>query len=455
MNATLLDSNTFPAFEVYTARDLERIPQLERLPRQVRFDMQVVSTVLPFRVNRYVVEHLIDWDAVPDDPIYQLTFPQRGMLADEHYETIATLLERGAEKAQLEEAVKRIRQALNPHPAGQIELNIPRDDSGEPIWGLQHKYPETVLFFPAQGQTCHSYCTFCFRWAQFVGDKTLRIATSQARQLTEYLRRHPEVTDVLFTGGDPMVMKTTHLAAYLEPLLEPEFAHIRSIRIGTKALTFWPFRFLDPDEGDALMRLFERVLAAGKHLAIMAHLNHWRELEPEATQRAIARLRGIGATLRGQAPLIRHINDDPDVWAKLWQKEVELGIVPYYMFVERDTGAKQHFAVPLVRCWTIYRDAASRVSGLARTVRGPSMSASPGKAEILGVSTVAGERVFVLRFLQARDPQWTYRPFFARYDENATWLDELEPAFGEREWFWSAAYRSMTERPAPAVEPVN
>jgi L-lysine 2,3-aminomutase len=288
-----------------------------------------------------------------------------------------------------------------------------------------------------------------------VGDKSLRIATSQARQLTEYLRRHPEVTDVLFTGGDPMVMKTTHLAAYLEPLLEPEFAHIRSIRIGTKALTFWPFRFLDPDEGDALMRLFERVLAAGKHLAIMAHLNHWRELEPEATQRAIARLRGIGATLRGQAPLIRHINDDPDVWAKLWQKEVELGIVPYYMFVERDTGAKQHFAVPLVRCWTIYRDAASRVSGLARTVRGPSMSASPGKAEILGVSTVAGERVFVLRFLQARDPQWTYRPFFARYDENATWLDELEPAFGEREWFWSAAYRSMTERPAPAVEPVN
>ena len=83
------------------------------------------------------------------------------------------------------------------------------------------------------------------------------------------------------------------------------------------------------------------------------------------------------------------------------------------------------------------------------------MSASPGKAEILGVSTVAGERVFVLRFLQARDPQWTYRPFFARYDENATWLDELEPAFGEREWFWSAAYRSMTKRPAPAVEPVN
>ncbi|MGD9522016.1 MAG: KamA family radical SAM protein [Tepidiphilus sp.] len=446
MNATPLDPDTIPAFEVYTARDLDRIPELERLPQQMRFDMKVVSTVLPFRVNRYVVEQLIDWNDVPHDPIFQLTFPQRGMLADEHYTAIASLLREGAAKDRLEEEVRRIRHALNPHPAGQIELNIPRDDAGEPIWGLQHKYPETVLFFPAQGQTCHSYCTFCFRWAQFVGDKSLRIATSQARQLTEYLRRHPEVTDVLFTGGDPMVMKTAHLAAYLEPLLTPEFAHIRNIRIGTKALTFWPFRFLDPDEGDALLRLFERVLATGKHLAIMAHLNHWRELEPEPTQRAIARLRGIGATLRAQAPLIRHINDDPQAWVRLWQKEVALGIIPYYMFVERDTGAKQYFAVPLVRCWQIYRAAASRVSGLARTVRGPSMSAAPGKVEILGVSRVAGEKVLALRFLQARDPDWTYRPFYARYDETATWLDELEPAFGEREWFWSAPYRAMFEQ---------
>ncbi|MBI5782012.1 MAG: lysine 2,3-aminomutase [Rhodocyclales bacterium] len=446
MNATPLDPDTFPAFEVYTARDLDRIPELERLPQQMRFDMKVVSTVLSFRVNRYVVERLIDWNGVPHDPIFQLTFPQRGMLADEHYTAIASLLQEGAAKDRLEEEVRRIRQALNPHPAGQLELNIPRDDAGNPIEGLQHKYPETVLFFPAQGQTCHSYCTFCFRWAQFVGDKSLRIATSQARQLTEYLRRHPEVTDVLFTGGDPMVMKTAHLAAYLEPLLTPEFAHIRNIRIGTKALTFWPFRFLDPGEGDALLRLFERVLAAGKHLAIMAHLNHWRELEPEPTQHAIARLRGIGATLRAQAPLIGHINDDPDVWTRLWQKEVALGIIPYYMFIERDTGAKQHFAVPLVRCWQIYRAAASRVSGLARTVRGPSMSAAPGKVEILGVSSVAGEKVLALRFLQARDPAWTYRPFYARYDERATWLDELEPAFGEREWFWSAPYRALFEQ---------
>ena len=452
MNAIHFDSHTLPTFEVYTARDLDRIPQLQRLPDQMRFEMKIVSAVLPFRVNRHVVEHLIDWDAVPHDPIFQLTFPQRGMLAPAHFDMLAKALQNRTSPSQWEATIQRIRRELNPHPAGQMELNVPRDDEGNPIEGLQHKYPETVLFFPAQGQTCHSYCTFCFRWAQFVGDKTLRIATSQARQLTEYLRRHPEVTDVLFTGGDPMVMKTAHLAAYLEPLLTPEFAHIRSIRIGTKALTFWPFRFLDPNEGDALMRLFERVMAAGKHLAIMAHVNHWRELQAEPTLLAIERLRTTGVMLRAQAPLIRHINDDPQIWAKLWQKEVELGIIPYYMFVERDTGAKSHFAVTLARAWEIYRQAASRVSGLARTVRGPSMSASPGKVEILGVSTIAGEKVFSLRFLQARNPRWTYRPFYAQFDASATWLDHLKPAFGESEWFWHDEYRSMiTQRQARAA----
>ena len=94
------------------------------------------------------------------------------------------------------------------------------------------------------GQTCHAYCSFCFRWAQFVGDKELRIASSEARVLHDYLRTHTEVTDLLVTGGDPMVMKTRHLREYLEPLLRPEFDHIQTIRIGSKALTFWPHRFL-------------------------------------------------------------------------------------------------------------------------------------------------------------------------------------------------------------------
>ena len=432
-------------FKVYTQRDLDRIPQLAKLSPAQRFEMKVVSSVLPFRVNQYVIDELIDWANVPADPIFQLTFPQRGMLAPEHYERIAELIRAEAPKDELERAIDAVRHALNPHPADQMEMNMPRDEHGKRLDGMQHKYRETVLFFPSQGQTCHSYCTFCFRWAQFVGDKELRIASSEARVLHDYLRKHTEVTDLLVTGGDPMVMKTRHLRDYLEPLLQPEFDHIQTIRIGSKALTFWPHRFLGAEDADDLIRLLTQLVEAGKHVALMAHYNHWKELDTEAAQAAIRRIRSTGVVIRAQGPLLAHINDDPAVWAKLWRLQVKLGIVPYYMFAERDTGARAYFEVPLVRAWEIYREAMQQVSGLARTARGPSMSASPGKVEIQGITEIAGEKVFVLRFIQGRNPDWVQRPFFAKYDDKATWLDQLVPAFGEAKWFWQDEYEAIRD----------
>lgn len=430
-------------FRAYTARDIDQISALSRLSPAQRFDMKVVASVLPFRVNQYVIDELIDWDNVPYDPIFQLSFPQRGMLAPNHFERIADLVRRKVDKSVLDGAIDAVRSELNPHPADQMEMNMPPDAEGDRIDGIQHKYRETVLFFPSQGQTCHSYCSFCFRWAQFVGDKDLRIASSEADTLHAYLASHGEVSDLLITGGDPMVMKTRHLAAYLEPMLKPEFDHIQTLRIGTKALSFWPHRFLGADDADELIRLLERLVEAGKHVAIMAHYNHWKELDTDAARAAIRRIRSTGALIRAQGPLLAHINDDPAVWARLWRDQVRLGIVPYYMFAERDTGARAYFEVPLARAWAIYREAMQQVSGLARTARGPSMSASPGKVEIQGVSEINGEKVFVLRFIQARKPDWVQRPFFARYDPNATWLNHLKPAFGEEAWFWEDEYLAL------------
>jgi hypothetical protein len=120
-------------------------------------------------------------------------------------------------------------------------------------------------------------------------------------------------------------------------------------------------------------------------------------------------------------------------------------MVPYYMFVERDTGPKHYFEVPLARAHRIYSNALGQVSGLARTVRGPSMSATPGKVVVDGVTDIYGERVFVLKIIQGRDPEWTNRVFFAHFDSTATWLDDLEPAFGEREFFFEPAMRAMVE----------
>ncbi len=432
MTRTLLHKVEFEdapqQFKVFTARDFDKIEQLKQLPSELLFEMKVVSSVLPFRINAYVIEELIDWSCVPEDPIFQLIFPQKGMLSEAHFNRMALAIRSGADKKALRVLADSIRAELNPHPAGQLGENIPRDESGEPVPGLQHKYRETVLFFPSQGQTCHSYCSFCFRWAQFVGDKSLRMATTESERLYSYLREHTEVTDLLVTGGDPMVMKSRQLKSYLEPLLHPQFSHIQSLRIGTKALSFWPQRFITDSDADELIELIHHLVLAGKHVAIMAHYNHWRELDTDIARAAIRRLRATGAEIRSQGPLLAHINDQADDWVRMWNEQVKLGVIPYYQFVERDTGARRYFEVPLYKAWEIYREAMQKVSGLGRTARGPSMSAAPGKVEIQGVAEVDGEKVFVLRFIQARDPSWVQQPFFAKYDERATWFDQLRPA---------------------------
>ena len=427
-------------FVVYTARDLPELPELKRLRPSVLREMQAVAAVLPFRVNRYVLDELIDWDDLPGDPIFQLTFPQPGMLSKRHRHRMVDLIASGAPKSEITTEARHIQHMLNPHPSGQMQMNVPQLD-GRRLPGIQHKYDETVLFFPTPGQTCHAYCTYCFRWAQFVGIDELKFASKESQDLVRYVRVHPEIRSVLLTGGDPMVMKTEVLRRYVEPLLE--LPQLESIRIGTKALAYWPFRFTTDDDADDLMRLFEQVVASGKNLAFMAHFSHPRELSTSAVREAIARIHRTGAVIRSQAPLIRHVNDDSAVWSDMWSTQTALGIVPYYMFVERDTGASHYFRVPLADAFDVFHGAYTRVSGLARTVRGPSMSATPGKVVIDGISEIVGERVFSLRFLRARDPDWVGRPFHAKFDAKATWLDQLRPAFGQPEFFFEAPLRRM------------
>ena len=444
MNTKIEKTNANVKFKVYTQRQLGSIKQLKELPMELQFSMKVVSRVLPFRVNKYVIDNLIDWGNIPNDPIFQLTFPQRGMLKESAFERMADLVRSDAPADDIDALARELREDLNPHPAGQMDLNVARLDDQE-VKGMQHKYRETVLFFPSQGQLCHSFCTFCFRWAQFVGDKELKIASNESDSLFAYLRDNRDVSDLLITGGDPMVMKTSIVRKYLEPLLAPEFEHIQNIRIGTKALSFWPYRFIGNQDADKLLQLLERMIAGGKHIALMAHINHWREMQTPVFRAAVKRLRSAGVEIRCQAPLIAQINDDPEVWARMWREQVGLGMIPYYMFVERNTGAHHYFEVPLHRAWDIYRQAIKSVSGLARTVRGPSMSCAPGKVEIQGVTTIRGEKVFALRFIQGRIPEWVQRPFFAEYDEDACWMNQLKPAFGEDKFFFEDEYRDLID----------
>jgi KamA family protein len=424
------------SYRPISSRQVEDLEQIRRLSSDYRRVLRALNAVFPFRVNRYVVDELIDWSQVPDDPIYQLTFPQPSMLSAQDLARVLSLIDsEGHRSEKLQALVREILLAMNPHPAGQMEMNVPTLD-GKPLQGIQHKYRESVLFFPSQGQTCHAYCTYCFRWPQFAGLDDFKFSSHESEELAEYVRRHPEVSDVLFTGGDPMVMKTAKLRTYFEALTGPGMDHVRHFRIGTKALAYWPQRFTDGKEADDLLRFFEDVHRAGRQVAIMAHCSHARELESKVAREAVRRLRDAGCVIRSQAPLIRNVNDSPQAWTDLWRGQLRLGIVPYYMFVSRDTGPRNHFAVTLEKSLKIYREAIMTMSGLGRTARGPSMSATPGKVCLDGITEIHGEKVFALRFLQGRDPDWIQRPFFAKFDSEATWLDDLKPAFGEEKFFF-------------------
>jgi len=432
---TLWSVDETTSIKSYTLINFRTIPQIQQMSEETQFQMEVVGNVLPFKTNNYVVEQLIDWDNVPNDPMYVLTFPQKGMLIPEHYDKMASTLRSGADKKEIARVANDIRLQLNPHPAGQMELNVPQLKDGTKLYGMQHKYDETCLFFPSQSQTCHAYCTFCFRWPQFVGMDEMKFAMREGEQLVQYLKEHPEISDVLFTGGDPMIMKASMFSVYTDALLDAKLPNLKTIRIGTKAVSYWPYKFLTDSDADETLKNFEKIVKSGTHLAIMAHFNHLAELSTDPIKEAIKRIRNTGAQIRTQSPLLAHINDDANMWAEMWQKQVSLGCIPYYMFVVRDTGAQQYFGVPLVKAEKIFRTAFRKVSGLARTVRGPSMSATPGKVHVLGVSEINGQKVMALQLLQGRESEWVGVPFFAKYDENAIWLDDLEPAFGEKFFF--------------------
>ncbi|CAE7458367.1 unnamed protein product [Symbiodinium natans] len=402
-------------------------------------DIKLAALVFPFRCSSYVMEHLINWNAddLDSDPMYRLLFPTLQMLSQKHQQQLldARALE---DPFALEEAVKAIRSDLNPQPAGQLTLNRPKTDE---LKGIQHKYAETCLLFPAAGQTCHAYCTYCFRWAQFIGDDSVQLKQKDAEAFLKYLGEHPELTDVLITGGDPFIMRVSLLKTYLHKFADPTFLpHIQNLRFGTRFTT-------DPDAAELLDFIQQLIEVGGRSVDIMAHLSHDVELSTPHAEKSVRVLQAAGATIRSQSPIMKGINDDADVWAKKWKlgrmkREVQLGIIPYYMplgpessflvnrqFLARDTGAQDYFSIPLARAHQIYADAIRQSSGLARTARGPSMSCTPGKVEITGVEMVNGQKAFVMRFLQCRDPAWIGRVFFAKYSETAIWFDELPASF--------------------------
>jgi len=291
------------------------------------------------------------------------------------------------------------------------------DTSGEHdstvVPGLQHKYAQTGLLLVTD--RCASYCRYCFR-KRLVGNDTDEVAVDYAR-VAEYMRQHPEMNNVLLSGGDPFTLNTHKLNRILDHLLS--VPNLTSIRFGTKAIAFYPPRFADPE----LPAFFERILAAGKTPVIVGHFDHVGEISEEA-ERNIRKLRGVGVQFLNQSVLLANVNDDPAILADTFARCHAIGSRPYYLFQGRPVKAASHFQVPLRRGVEIVRGINQRLSGIQKTFKFI-MSHYTGKIEILDL---ADDNRLYMRYHQCRTPEKIGKIFSRPYVEGACWLDDLPEA---------------------------
>jgi len=291
---------------------------------------------------------------------------------------------------------------------GSLDTSGEHDNTVVP--GLQHKYPQTGLLLVTD--RCASYCRYCFR-KRMVGNDSEEVAPDYAK-VAEYIGRHPEMNNVLMSGGDPFVLSTQKLHKILDHLLP--IPHLHSLRFGTKTVAFAPKRFDDT----ALPGLFQRILDAGKVPVIVAHFDHVGEISEES-ERCIRRMRAAGVQFLNQSVLLANVNDDPDILAATFAKCHEIGVRPYYLFQGRPVKAASHFQVPLRRGIEVARGVNQRLSGIQKTFK-YIMSHYTGKIEILDIDS--DDRVY-MRYHQNKHPEKIGKVFSRPYVEGACWLDDL------------------------------
>ena len=351
---------------------VRRLNQVPEIPAAIRARLQPVTEEYVFRANDYYLG-LIDWSD-PDDPIRQLIIPREEELNDW-----------GRLDASNEESVTVAR-------------------------GVQHKYCDTVLLLC--NEVCGAYCRYCFRKRLFMDDNDE--VTNDISAGLAYIAAHPEVSNVLLTGGDPLLMSTRRLVEIFEALRAID--HVRIIRIGSKMPAFDPWRVLRDDE---LQAAFRKYSTPERRIYLMAHFDHPRELTAEAVAGIDACLRN-GVICVNQCPLVRGVNDDAATLAEMYSRLSYIGCPPYYLFQGRPTAGNEPYEVPIVHGWLTFQEALRRGSGLARRAR-YCMSHETGKVEVVGIDD---ERIY-LRYHQAKDPADLGRFFVRRRDDRASWLDDL------------------------------
>ena len=352
---------------------INSIEQIPELSESEHTELKKVTDKFMFRTNSYY-QKLINWDD-PDDPIRRIVIPDKAELS----------------------------------AWGRLDAS---DESGfVKAPGLEHKYEYTALILV--NDVCGGYCRFCFRKRIFMNDNDEIVR--DVSEALNYIQKHKEINNVLLTGGDPLRLSSDNIEKVIKPLREMD--HIQIIRIGTKIPAFNPHRILnDP----SLIELFRSYSTDTKKIYIMAHFNHPRELTPESLK-AMSLLQSSGAVTVNQTPLIRGVNDDPEVLAKLFNQLSYAGIPPYYLFICRPTLGNKTYAIPIEEAFEIFEKARMRCSGLAKRAR-LVMSHSTGKIEVVGKTD---DRIY-MRYHRAANPQEKARFMVFKSNPDAYWFDDYE-----------------------------
>jgi lysine 2,3-aminomutase len=256
------------------------------------------------------------------------------------------------------------------------------DDAHSPVEGIVHRYPDRVLFKVTH--TCAVYCRFCFRREMVGPGKAVGLSAAAQALAFDYIAAHPEIWEVILTGGDPLVLSARRLAEIMRAL--DAIPHVKIVRVHTRMPVAAPERITP-----ALVRVLKLKL---KPTYLAVHVNHARELTREARD-ALARLADAGLPLLGQSVLLKGVNDTPEALEALMRALVEARVKPYYLHHPDLAPGTAHFRLGIAQGQALVRGMRGRVSGLAQPTYVLDIPGGYGKVPI-GPNAVAGDDPLVL-----------------------------------------------------------
>jgi lysine 2,3-aminomutase len=294
-------------------------------------------------------------------------------------ELVANGLAPASSLAQLEQVAARYAVAITPAVAALIdpndahdpiarqylpspeELKTHRSERADPIGdhtyspvaGIVHRYPDRVLFKLVH--VCAVYCRFCFRREMVGPGKDTALSDEAYANALAYIRTHPDIWEVILTGGDPLMLSARRLRAIMRDLAS--IAHVKVIRIHT--------RIPVADPGRVTGALVDALKVKGATTWVALHANHPRELSAPA-RTACARLADAGIPLVSQSVLLRGVNDDRATLEALMRAFVECRIKPYYLHHGDLAPGTAHLRTTLAEGQTLMRQLRGRVSGLCQ-----------------------------------------------------------------------------------------